>query len=90
MSLHVTVAVALPAHQEVIALELPDGSRVADALEAAGIARRFPELAGARVGIWAKPCDRETKLRDGDRIELYRPLAADPKAMRRARARRPR
>jgi putative ubiquitin-RnfH superfamily antitoxin RatB of RatAB toxin-antitoxin module len=89
MTLHVSVAVALPGHQEVLALELPEGSRVADALEAVRKAGRFPQVdfGTGPVGIWARACERDTVLREGDRVEVYRPLAADPKDMRRARAR---
>lgn len=86
--LRVSVVAALPGRQEVIELELPEGSTVADAIRAARIAERYPELAPALPGIWSKERSRETKLREGDRVELYRPLVADAKQMRRARVRR--
>lgn len=87
--IRVTLAVALPGRQEVIALELPPGSTVAEALAAARIAERFPEADAAKlkIGIWSREVSLRTALREGDRVELYRPLKADPKAMRRARAR---
>ena len=85
--MRVSIAVALPGSQEVIALELPEGSDVAAALAAAGIAARFPDLERCEVGIWSRICARDTPLREGDRVEIYRPLAADAKAMRRQRAR---
>jgi putative ubiquitin-RnfH superfamily antitoxin RatB of RatAB toxin-antitoxin module len=87
--MRVSIAVALPGRQEVIALDLPEGSDVAAALAAAGIAARFPalELERCEVGIWSRICARDTPLREGDRVEIYRPLAADAKAMRRQRAR---
>jgi uncharacterized protein len=87
--MRVSIAVALPGRQEVIALELPEGSDVAAALAAAGIAARFPalDLERREVGIWSRICARDTPLREGDRVEIYRPLAADAKAMRRQRAR---
>lgn len=87
--MRVSLAVALSQRQEVIELELPPGATVADALRAAGFPKRFPEFAGrpARLGIWSKPCDAGTMLREGDRVEAYRPLAADPMEQRRARAR---
>ncbi|HEY2590426.1 MAG TPA: RnfH family protein [Steroidobacteraceae bacterium] len=75
-------------------LELPIAASVADALLAA---RRACELGGesasipwdeAPVGIFGEPCDRSATPREGDRIELYRPLTNDPKQARRARARR--
>jgi hypothetical protein len=89
MTLRVSVAVALPGRQEVIALELPEGSSVADALDRAKALDFFPGIPAAqlRVGIWAKACAMDAKLRDGDRVEIYRPLQADAKDMRRARAR---
>ena len=84
--MRVLVAIALRERQEVVELELPDGSRVEDALAAARFAERAPGLASMRLGIWGKPCDAATILRDGDRVEVYRELKADPKAQRRARA----
>ncbi len=87
--MRVTVAVALPGRQEVTELDLPEGADVAAALAAARIAERYPEIALDRcdVGIWSRMCARDTVLREGDRVEIYRPLAADAKAMRRERAR---
>jgi putative ubiquitin-RnfH superfamily antitoxin RatB of RatAB toxin-antitoxin module len=89
MSLRVAVAVALPDRQEVIEIELPEGATAAAAVAAAGLRQKFPQwdFTAAPLGIWSRPCAPETKLRDGDRVEIYRPLKADPKAMRRARAR---
>ena len=86
--MRVSVAVALPSRQEVIELDLPEGSDVAAALQAAGLRERFPglDLQACEVGIWSRVVARETRLREGDRVEIYRPLAADAKAMRRARA----
>jgi len=85
----VQVAVALPGRQELLDLVLEPGATVGDALAAAGVGLRFPELdvARAAVGIWSRCCTRETRLRDGDRVEVYRELAADAKAQRRTRAR---
>lgn len=84
----VLVALALPARQEVVELELAEGSRVQDALAAACLAQRATQLVGesTRVGIWGKPCTSEEVLRDGDRVEVYRELKADAKAQRRSRA----
>jgi putative ubiquitin-RnfH superfamily antitoxin RatB of RatAB toxin-antitoxin module len=90
VTLRVSVAAALPGRQEVIEVEVPDGSRVSDAIEASRVLERFPELKDAPTGIWSRPCPHDAPLREGDRVELYRPLVADPKQMRRARARRKR
>ena len=89
MKLKVSVALALPGRQEVVALELPPGSTIADAIAAARLAERFRgiDLAAFSTGIWSRPRTPQTPLRDGDRVELYRPLQADAKSARRARAR---
>ena len=86
--MRVTVAVALPGRQEVVPLELGEGATVGDALRAAELAARFPgeDLAALDAGVWGARVPRETALKEGDRIELYRPLQADPKEMRRRRA----
>jgi putative ubiquitin-RnfH superfamily antitoxin RatB of RatAB toxin-antitoxin module len=87
--LRASVAIALALRQEVIEVELPEGSTVADALAAARVHELFPEIDRKKVGvgIWSRPASLETALREGDRVEIYRRLEADPKAMRRARAR---
>ena len=87
--MQVEVAVALPDRQEVIPVELHDGATVSDALEAARVRERFAELdwSGVTYGLWSRPCAVDRRLRDGDRVEVYRPLAADPKHQRRSRAR---
>jgi putative ubiquitin-RnfH superfamily antitoxin RatB of RatAB toxin-antitoxin module len=86
--LRVSVALALPGRQEVVKLELPEGATVADAVAAARLSERFPgiDVAALATGIWSRPRPPGTVLRDGDRVELYRPLQVDAKAQRRARA----
>ena len=85
----VTVAAAFPGLQEVMEVELAEGATVADALERSGLQERHPgiDFNASPVGIWSRVCGRDTVLRHGDRVELYRPLKADPKEMRRRRAR---
>ena len=85
----ISVAIALPGYQEVIELELAAGATVADAIAAAKLGERIPgiDLSSLRAGIWSRVARVTTVLREGDRVELYRALKADPKAMRRARAR---
>ncbi|MGE0288404.1 MAG: RnfH family protein [Bradyrhizobium sp.] len=80
----VEVVLALPDRQQVARMELPAGSRVRDALEASGMPLSMP-WAAARGG---EVVDLDLPLADGDRIDICRPLAADPKEARRARARR--
>ena len=86
--MRVSVAVALRDSQEVVELDLAGGATVADAIAAARLAERFPgvDFSAMRAGVWSKEVGDSTPLREGDRVELYRPLAADPKAMRRSRA----
>ena len=83
----VTVVLALPDAQCSEILDLPAGATAGDAIEAAALAARFPQvdIAAMRVGIWNKACERDAVLRDGDRVELYRAIQADARAMRRAR-----
>jgi uncharacterized protein len=88
-SISVTVAYALAERQWLLPLRLPAGATVADAIEQCGIAEQLPEVAGlgeGRVGVFGRPCALSTPLRDGDRVELYRPLLCDPKEVRRRRA----
>ncbi|HEV2039596.1 MAG TPA: RnfH family protein [Casimicrobiaceae bacterium] len=82
--IEVTVVFALPDRATQLALRLPAGATVADALERSGLAARHPELdlAGARVGIFGKLADRKAILADGDRVEVYRALVADSKERR--------
>lgn len=84
-------AAALPEWQGEIALDLPQGATVADALELArakiGAAADAAFWARAPVGVFGELCKRDRRLVEGDRIEIYRPLAVDPKAARRERAR---
>jgi len=83
----VELAYAEPLRQFLRRFELPAGATVADAIAASGVEQSFGIDAGALgAGIWSKPVTRDAALRDGDRVELYRPLRADPKEARRRRA----
>lgn len=86
----VSVVYAPPAGATEIELDLPDGSSVADALALSGIGARHPDidLAALAVGIYGARVAPTAKLSDGDRVEIYRPLQADPKDLRRRRVRR--
>ena len=89
--IRVEVVYALPDAQTVIALELPQGATIAQAIAASCIVERHPgeiDPASAAVGVFGKRKSLQTALADGDRVEIYRPLIADAKASRRARARR--
>lgn len=89
-SIEVKVAIALPGRQRMMTLELKNGATIADAITASRIVEDFPELdpSTLEVGVWGKSKSRETPLSDGDRVELYRPLIAEPKEARRRRAAR--
>ena len=87
-NIHVEVVLAMPERQELIALEIATGSTVADAITQSGLVEIFEgfELDLAKVGIFGQKIDSEQVLRDGDRVEIYRPLIADPKDARRRNA----
>jgi hypothetical protein len=86
--LRIEVVYALPERQDVISLRLPPGSTVQQAVEQSGLLAMHPEvnLAQNKLGIYAKLVKPDTMLRDRDRVEIYRPLIADPKEVRRQRA----
>lgn len=82
----VEVVHALPKRADRIVLRLAYGTTVAQALADPQVLARCPEAATLPVGIFGRRCESDRPLRDGDRIELYRPLVADPKEARRERA----
>ena len=82
---------AAPRQVDVAALELPAASTVADALRASGLLERHGLAADSLAcGVWGRPQALSSLLRDGDRVELYRPLTVDPKEARRLRYKRQR
>jgi uncharacterized protein len=84
----VTVVYALRERATEIELQLPEGATVAQALARSGLAALHPEadIAQCPVGIFGNAAARHAIVADGDRIEVYRPLLADPKELRRRRA----
>jgi uncharacterized protein len=86
--MQVEVAFALPDEQVLLRIEIAAGSTVREAILASRILERFPliDLDAAPVGIFSRPCALGDVLRNGDRVEIYRPLAMDPKEARRRRA----
>ncbi len=87
--IHVEVAYARPDVQVLLPVELEAGATVEEAVRRSGVLERFPEIdLGGRnkVGIWGRVTRLNQPLRDGDRVEIYRPLIADPKEVRRQRA----
>lgn len=85
----VAVCYALPDARFLVQLEVAAGTTIAQAIAASGVLARFPEidLARNKLGLFGKLKPADTVLRDGDRIEIYRPLQADPMESRRRRAR---
>jgi putative ubiquitin-RnfH superfamily antitoxin RatB of RatAB toxin-antitoxin module len=83
----VEVAYVAPGVQFLRALSLCVPASVADAIRESGVeAECSIDAARLAVGIWSKPASRTAPLRQGDRVEIYRPLRIDPKEARRQRA----
>jgi putative ubiquitin-RnfH superfamily antitoxin RatB of RatAB toxin-antitoxin module len=84
----VEVAYAKPGAQAIVPVEVAEGATAETAIRDSGLLAKFPEinLAANRIGIFSKPCPLDQTLRPGDRVEIYRPLIADPKEARRSRA----
>ena len=89
--LKVEVVYARPAEQVLMELQVTEGTTVGQAIALSGIQERFPDLRVSRgfVGIFGRPVELDALLRDGDRVEIYRPLLANPKQARRERAKKP-
>ena len=83
--IRVEVAFARPDHQLVVPVEVPEGATVMDAIQYSTILDDFPEidLDKNRVGIFGKLVKADHVVEPGDRVEIYRPLKADPKEVRR-------
>jgi putative ubiquitin-RnfH superfamily antitoxin RatB of RatAB toxin-antitoxin module len=83
--MRVELVFALPERQELLEVAVEEGATVADVIAKSDLARRFPghDLGGLQVGIWGKVVARDRVVREGDRVELYRPLEIDPKEARR-------
>ena len=84
----VEVAYALPNQQVILPVKLPTGSNAEAAIKASGVLSKFPEidLAVNKIGVFGKLSKLDAQLRHLDRVEIYRPLIADPKEVRRQRA----
>ena len=85
----VEVAYALPERQLIVPLDVTPGTTAVEAAQQSGIEQEFPGLvidAGTSLGIFGQAVPPQQALNPGDRVEIYRPLKADPKAARKARA----
>jgi uncharacterized protein len=87
-SIQIEITYAKPDRQDVVRLKLPEGSTIQQAIEASGLVQRYPEidLTKTKVGIYGKLSRMDTVVRERDRVEIYRPLIADPKEVRKQRA----
>lgn len=84
--MRITVAHCLgPRLVQEYSLDLPEGSKVSQALQACGLDLAGQGAHAALLGIWARRCTAATVLHEGDRLEVYRPLRVDPKVARRER-----
>lgn len=87
-NIRVEVAYAKPEEQVLISVEVLEGITAQQAIEKSNILELFPEIdlgQGNKIGIFSRPCALNTLLREGDRVEIYRPLIADPKQIRKQR-----
>jgi putative ubiquitin-RnfH superfamily antitoxin RatB of RatAB toxin-antitoxin module len=86
----VEVAYALPERQMILRVPAEAGMTVGEAIERSGIREHFPEidLSVNKVGLFGKASTLDAEVRPGDRVEIYRPLIADPKEARKQRAAR--
>jgi putative ubiquitin-RnfH superfamily antitoxin RatB of RatAB toxin-antitoxin module len=86
--MQVEIVFALPSRQLLKQLHVEDGATVADVISASRIAAEFPghALDDLQAGIWGEPVDRTHPVKEGDRVELFRPLKMDPREARRLKA----
>ena len=84
----VEVAYALPERQSLLTVSVSKSATVQQIIEQSGILQQFADidLTQQKVGIWSRPVKLTDTVKAGDRIEIYRPLIADPKDLRRRRA----
>ncbi|NMG28183.1 RnfH family protein [Aromatoleum evansii] len=81
--MQIMVAYSEPGQQVSLLVELPEGSNVKDAIERSGILGLFPhiDLKLQKVGVYARVVKLDAALKDGDRVEIYRPITCDPKSV---------
>lgn len=86
--IHVEVAYALPDEQVLLSVNVLEGTTLEQAIRQSGVLDKYPEidLSSNSVGIFGRVTSAEQVLEEGDRVEIYRPLIADPKVVRRERA----
>jgi len=85
----IEVVYALPNQQVAVRLDVPEGTTVAEAVMLSQLLEKFPDIkldGQNKLGIFGRLTKPDTALRQGDRVEIYRPLLADPKEVRKRRA----
>lgn len=87
-AINVEVVYALPHEQVLFSVQAPEGATLEQAVKLSGVLEKYPEIDPGRnkFGIYGKLSAPDVVLREHDRIEIYRPLLADPKEVRRRRA----
>ena len=87
-TVEIEVVYGRPDKQVLLSFAVPNGTTLEESIKLSGIITHFPEIvpSDAKVGIFSHPEKLSTKVKAGDRIEIYRPLTADPKEMRKLRA----
>ena len=84
--INIEIAYALPDRYYLKSFKVDEGTMIQTAILQSGILQQFTDLRENKVGIYSRPAKLTDQLKDGDRIEIYRPLLADPKEIRRKRA----
>ncbi len=81
----IEVAFALPEKQAIVSVTIADGATVGEAIAESAICAEFPavDIDSLQAGVWGHPVERSVGVRNGDRVELYRPLLRDPRDARR-------
>lgn len=84
----IEVVYALPQEQFLLKLEVPQQTTIAEAIKLSGLMEKYPEidLEKGKFGLYGKLSKADVLLREKDRVEIYRPLIADPKEVRKKRA----
>ena len=87
--INVEVVLATAPKQALIALRVPAGATAAEVIAASGVEAQFPDIALVElaVGVWGRLVKRDHVVREGDRVEIYRPLRIEPREARRQLAR---
>ena len=86
--IEIEIVYALPEKQDLRRIRVEEGTRISEAIKLSGMLTSYPEidLTSQSVGLFSKVQKEDTELREGDRIEIYRPLIADPKEVRKKKA----